>query len=309
MKLMGNGLSGYFYREQLSGIIDLATVGFDHFTEEKARQAEIATAHTVAAVSTLAGGVVHGVNNPLTYLLYNLECLTVDVPNLIQSFTQRMSVLEEHLGREKMQQLLNLEPGQKADCPDDVDVDEIADCLNDALIGGHRVREMSNGLAILSRIGEGKLAAVKISDVIDSILRILHSQIKRRATLIQDIDKDSRVLANEGLLAQAFFGLIETMALTIEKGDINSNELGIRAWREGEMVYVEVSHTRKSERDAHPAKPPESLGGTPLEGQSLEFGLLVTKKIIEGYGGTLTENSTQKKGQCFLVCLPMRGRG
>lgn len=307
LELMGKGLSGHFYREQLCGIIDLAIIGFEHLAEEKSRQLEIASAHTTAAVSMLAGGVVHGVNNPLTYLLYNLECLTVDVPNLIESFTHKLSVLEEHLGREKMQQILNLAPGQRADRPEGFDFDEIADCLNDALIGGQRVREISSGLAILSRIGDGKLTAVKISDVIDSIIKILYSQIRRRATLIQEIDQNSRVLANEGVLAQAFLGLIETMVLDIGKGDVENNELKIRAWREGEAVYVEISHTRKAEKDGHSEKTRGVLGGTSFEGQTLGFGLLVTKKIVEGYGGTLTENSNQKKRQCFLLCLPRSG--
>ncbi len=54
-------------------------------TELKEMQAQLAQADRLSSMGMLAAGVAHEINNPLSYILYNLESLTEDLPELLNA--------------------------------------------------------------------------------------------------------------------------------------------------------------------------------------------------------------------------------
>src|SRR5688500_15489662 len=75
-------------------------------TELKQAEAQLLQGDRLAALGTLAGGMAHAINNPLTYVLLNLEDLSEQLPKLaeqqgfMQEAVQRLK--EAHDGAERV---------------------------------------------------------------------------------------------------------------------------------------------------------------------------------------------------------------
>src|SRR5262249_28064112 len=64
-------------------------------TERKELQARLLLADRLASVGTLAAGVAHEINNPLAYVMANLEFLAGLVPDLAAALPERSVDLED----------------------------------------------------------------------------------------------------------------------------------------------------------------------------------------------------------------------
>jgi CheY-like chemotaxis protein/anti-sigma regulatory factor (Ser/Thr protein kinase) len=228
----------------------------------------------MASVGMLAAGVAHEINNPLTYLLFNLESLGADLP-----------ALEAALPRGK-------EPP------------ELVQRTQDALDGARRIREIVRDLKIFARVGDEKLEPISINKVIEGVLNMTHNEVKYRARLVADFGKVPLVLANEGKLAQVFLNLVLNAAQAIREGDVERNTIHVRTWAEPGMVLAEV-------RDSGPGIPMELQSRifepfftTKPAGIGSGLGLAISRGIIEEAGGRISVESRPGDGARFVVQLP-----
>ncbi|RLB56900.1 MAG: hypothetical protein DRI90_18360, partial [Deltaproteobacteria bacterium] len=73
---------------------------FRDVTEKRNLQANVAQADRLASMGMLAAGVAHEINNPLAYILYNLESLTDELPRLGAAIKRSSSVPRDDAGDE-----------------------------------------------------------------------------------------------------------------------------------------------------------------------------------------------------------------
>ena len=73
--------------------IAFALYGIEMEEKRKRLQAQIAQSDRLATIGILAAGVAHEINNPLTYILYNLESLTDDLPRLTSALRKCLEIM------------------------------------------------------------------------------------------------------------------------------------------------------------------------------------------------------------------------
>jgi signal transduction histidine kinase len=243
-------------------------------------------ADRLAAVETLAAGLAHEINNPLTYTLINVE-----------SVLRRLRVLaaappSASLGEEALASLPSF-----------------VESLDQTLHGMRRVREVVRSLMTFSRGGVGPSKATDVRSLAESATQMALHEVVHRARLVRDLREVPPVMVSEGALSHVFLSLIVNAAQAIPLGDARDNEVRVATFLNDDgMVTIEVSDTGDGiPQDVLPrifdpfftSKRSDNASG---------LGLSVAYGTVRRFGGDVQVSSTPGVGTTFRVFLPpMKG--
>jgi PAS domain S-box-containing protein len=253
-------------------------------TERKKMQSQLMVSDRMASVGTLAAGVAHEINNPLTAVIANLDFIAESLGKMISD--EAVSV-----GHRRTDAWL---------------LEEIRAPLDDAREAAQRVRFIVRDLKMFSRSPtDERLGQVDVKTTMESSLRMAWNEIRHRARLVKNYGLVPGVEANEARLGQVFLNLLVNAAQAVPEGRAEHNEIGVSTRQDGERVIVEVS-------DTGAGIPPEIIERifdafftTKAVGVGTGLGLAICQRIVTDMGGELTVESAMGRGTTFRVALPV----
>ncbi len=254
-------------------------------TERKRLQAALAQSDRLASMGLLASGIAHEMNNPMAYVLGNVELLSTELPRLFE-VTKRL-LAGEPAGP--------FEPAQ---------LDDAMEHARDALEGTLRIRQISRDLGGFSRIDRAELQPVGLNLALENALRMAHNEVKYRASVVKELGALPPVLASPGKLEQVFLNLILNAAHAIPEGQVDRHRITLRTWVEGEAVFAEVADTGSGIEPQHLERIFEPFFTTRAQGGGSGLGLSICRTIVQEAGGELRVVSTPGQGARFIVRLP-----
>jgi PAS domain S-box-containing protein len=242
-------------------------------TERKALQDRVALAERMASIGTLAAGVAHEINNPLTYIVLNLTLLERQLSGLST-----------------------------------VDSDVLAKLRNmvsQARYGTERVTNVVRDLQSLTRVKDEPNTLVDPNAVLERCFEIADHQIRHRARLVRDLSPVPAVRGSEGRLVQMFLNLVINAAQAIPEGNADRHTIKVRSALVDGRVRVEICDTGSG-------IPPEALGRifdpfftTKAIGEGSGLGLAICRSIVTSLGGEIEVASEVGMGTTFAVTLPV----
>ena len=250
------------------------TTAHEQEQERERLQRQLVFADRMASVGTLAAGVAHEINNPLAYVIANLDMIADDLNALSGvTFSAR-----------------------------------IAECMEmaiEARQGVERIRKIVRGLKTFSRAEEEHSAPIDVRPVLELSIDMAFNEIRHRARLVKDYAPTPLVMADDSRLGQVLVNLLVNAAQAIPEGDTEANEIRIHTCTDAEgNAVVEISDTgagispQMMERIFEPFFTTKSIGvGTGL-------GLAICHNILEGMGGTITAGNRPEGGAVFRITLP-----
>jgi PAS domain S-box-containing protein len=242
-------------------------------TERKALERRLMVADRMAALGTLAGGIAHEINNPLTFITTNL------------------AYLEESLGSRAARQLPHL--------------DELKRAMVDAREGASRVRNIVKELKSFSRVDEARHRPIDVHRGLEFSLNIAAQEIRQRARLVRDYGQVPAVLADETRLGQVFLNLLVNAAQAIPEGRPESNTLTVRTRvEEPRQVVVEVSDTGVGMTPQVLERIFDPFFTTKPAGVGTGLGLSICHSLVVSFGGRISVRSQPGQGTTFTVVLP-----
>jgi PAS domain S-box-containing protein len=267
------------------GVIGIALDITERARLEKAvrdRDAHVVQSDRLASLGTLAAGVAHEINNPLTYVITNVGYVT-----------ERLAALANDLS------------GRKSEGKTMSRLDEIREALAEAQEGAQRVRQIVRDLRTYSRGEDEKEKVVDIWRVLDWSVNMTMNEIRHRARLVKDLGPVPGVLGTETRLGQVFINLLVNAAQAMAAGSTADNEIRISTMTDEDgRAVVCIS-------DTGPGIAPDVLDHifepfftTKPTGVGLGLGLFVCHGLIKGMGGTLAAESPPGAGATFVVTLP-----
>ncbi len=142
-------------------------------TEQRRLEAELRQAERLAAVGSVAASVAHEINNPLAYVLANLEI----------ALERRLPELRGPAAR------------------------ELESVLRAAREGAERVRAIAAELRELAR-ADCPDGPIEVARAADAAIAICAPQLRGRVQVVRDHQDGVRVLGHEGRLVQVFVNLL-----------------------------------------------------------------------------------------------------
>ncbi len=252
----------------------------------------------LASIGTMAAGIAHEINNPLSYINGNLDyalelCHQIDIQ--LDAFNYRTLPLSqdfEHQNDLRYKDIAN-------------DFTDIKEALQDTKLGVTKVSDIVKSLLVLSRKEQSELLPTPIRKVIDGCLKIANSEIKNKAKVQLNIPANiPLVLANESQLGQVILNLLMNAIQAMPKRDFQENLIEINAYLDKENIIIEVKDNASGIPEELLSKIFDPFFTTKPIGKGTGLGLSICLNIIQNFKGSLTVESIVGVGTTFKIQLP-----
>jgi signal transduction histidine kinase len=223
----------------------------------------------MASIGMLAAGVAHEVNNPLAYVLNNVEIAMKQLAPLGEATRQ---------GRE---------------------------ALGVALEGVDRIRTIVRDLLALSRVNDVPIGPIDVPVVVESTLALARKEIAERAQLVYEHEPVALSRGTVARLGQVLLNLVANALEAMPEGARVTNELRVvvRPSAFGGAI-VEVSDNGVGIPAEHCPRLFDPFFTTKAPGLGTGLGLSITQRLVSEMGGELSFESVVKRGSTFRVTLP-----
>jgi PAS domain S-box-containing protein len=270
-------------------------------TEVKRLQAMLRQSDRLTSMGTLAAGVAHEINNPLTYVLNNLESLTEDLPKLGSALARSLQTVRAEIGSEALADLL----GADAQALEPAVLSDMAERAREALDGTERIRIISRAIGTFSRVECNERSRVDLNYAIECATTMALTAIKFRAKLLVNYSTLPPIWASTGKLSQVFLNLLINAAHAIDEGDVRNNTIEIRTWLCEDDVFAEVKDTGRGIAEGDLERIFDPFFTTKSAGVGSGLGLPICRNIVSEFGGDIQVESELGKGTRFTVRLPI----
>ncbi len=258
-------------QEVIWGSIPARLVVGRDVTERVRMQQRLVTADRLASVGLLGAGVAHEMNNPLAYVLVNVEMARKDLATMGDA-------------------------GRRGH-----------DALTIALEGVARMRTIVRDLLVLSRGETVTTVPIDITAVVDSTLSLAAEEIRRKARLVRDLRPVPTVRATDARIAQIVLNLVSNALQAMPDGTPAENELVvITRPAEDDRVLLEVRDNGVGIAAEHLSRVFEPFFTT-KEGRGTGLGLPISQRLVVELGGEIVVSSSPESGTAVRVFLPGAG--
>lgn len=265
----------------VTGVIGICT----DVTEIRKLQARAMQDDRIRAMGTLAAGIAHEINNPLTYLMSNLEMTRRELGAALA-------------GRE----------APPAGSPLQVRLSRLQALLEPMALGAERIATVIRDLRGFARPDDQRVSLLDVRTVLRSVLQLLGKEIEARAQLAVDLAREVAPLrANEARLVQVFVNLLVNAWQALPPRPVSENRIEVRAFDEGNRVVVEIADNGAGVPPQDRLRIFEPFVTTKAVGEGTGLGLFVSRNIVRELGGDIEVDERPGGGARFRVALPARG--
>ena len=266
-RLLLEATSVYFEYEGKPSVLAMAR----DVTQRKQLERQLIQADRLAALGTMAAGVAHEINNPLAYVMLNLEWIARKLPDVMSA-------------PESLPALLVM--------------------LDEARQGARRVSTIVRELRSFSRAEGETRRPVDLATIVQAVIKMVGNEVRHRARVTTSFESVRPVIANEARLEQVVVNLMLNAAQAMPEGRGEKNEISVTVREDGERrAILEVV-------DNGVGIPAEVLPrifdpffSTKPVGVGTGLGLSICHGIVTSLGGQIAAYS-DGTGTTFRVVLP-----
>ncbi len=245
-----------------------AIVIFRDVSERKKLQAQTMTADRMIALGHVAAGIGHEINNPLCYVMLNIEMLAESLAaHDLTNSTKQIATIQKGLGR-------------------------IKTIISD-------LKSVSRGTA------DEVLTNVDVNSVLESVLAITRNDIQTRAILKYSPSVVEPIYIDETRLAQVLLNIIINASQAIQIGMVDENLIQVKTYMNSHhQVVIEISDTGTGMSEDVQKRIFEPFFTTKAIGVGTGLGLAICQNIVNQFHGTIELKSMPNVGTVFHIIFP-----
>ena len=234
-------------------------------------EARLLRTDRLATLGTLAVGVAHEVNNPLTYMLGNLELAMGEVQGM---------------------------PGS-----DRTSVDAVLENLRQVEHGAGRIEQLVRDLLLFGREQADRSGVVDLGEVVRRAARLGQHELSPRASFELEVDDTPPITGDEAKLEQVVLNLIINACHAVEERDDGVIRVASTEGADGSVVVTVEDNGAGIPEDVQ-ARMFEPFFTTKTAGVGTGLGLAICASIVAKHGGEITVSSTLGRGTSVALAFP-----
>jgi two-component system NtrC family sensor kinase len=243
-------------------------------TEERMRlEFKLAQAQKLEALGRLAAGLAHEVNNPLSFIMANLN----------------------HVRRELKAQAATQPEGN---------AEELQESCQDALQGCERIQRLVQDVRGFSRGRSLPAAPVALDVVLEDALAMANPSQVPGVRVDWELCPVPPILADEHGLGQVFLNLLINALHAVANGPAEPRIRVATGLQSDGWVWVEIQDNGRGIAPENLGRIFEPFFTTKPPGVGTGLGLFICHGLITGFGGELSVESQPGQGATFRILLP-----
>jgi signal transduction histidine kinase len=251
---------------------ELRATGIRDISRRRRFEKSLRQSQKLEALGQLAAGMAHEINNPLTYVILQLDAIA-------EALDRSDGELDEEAGR------------------------RIHERVREAIDGAERVRRLTREMRSAARADDAEPdTAVDLALAVERAAKLAANEIRSRGRLIVDLAGVPPVIGSDGRLVQVILNLLVNAAHALESAP-EPREIRVRASADDDHVRLEIADSGAGMRREILARIFDPFFTTKAAGAGTGLGLAICRNIIQASGGTIEVESVLGKGTCFTVTL------
>jgi len=229
-------------------------------------------AERLAALGRLSASVGHEINNPLSYVIGNLEYVS------------------KELGHGRVGE-------------------GVQEALRDAASGAERIRRIVHELRAFVRGSDrDRRELVDVAEVLEASVKLVWSELRHRARLERELESVPKLLADPIRLTQVFVNVLmnAVQAIPEERAGRPDSLITLRTrLLSQKLLAVEIEDTGVGIAEADRPRLFEPFFSTKPQDKGTGLGLFVSLGITSSLGGRIDVESCEGRGTLVRVVLPI----
>jgi two-component system, NtrC family, sensor kinase len=262
------------------------------------QQAQMVKTEKLAALGTLSAGVAHEINNPLSFVISNINALKRYCQrfiNVVDAVKRNQDEFPESVN----QAMADLEKKRDADYI----INDTQVIFSEVNSGLKRVSDIVLNLKSFARTNPSDRNHADINEGIRSALKILNNEIKYKCELEVNLQTLPEIYCNLNEVSQVFLNIIHNAVQAIKK----QGTIRINSWYDQAINITIADDGEGMDKEILAQIFNPFYTNKPL-GMGTGLGLSVSHGIIEDLGGRISVKSEINKGTEFTIILPVEQR-
>lgn len=234
------------------------------------RERQVSRQEHLVTIGTLAAGVGHEINNPLAFILGNLDFCV-----------------------EELQTIGGGSPSGR--------MRELVSVLEEVRTGADRIRRIVRGLRAFAR-EDTALGPLEMSRVIQSAVQLSQHELKHCAT-VKVADGAGLVLGDESRIVQILVNLLTNAAQAFTGKDPERNRIDVSVSTNGDLVRVVVADNGPGIPAGLEQRVFDPFFTTKPPGVGTGLGLSISRSLAQALGGQLSLLHSGPTGTSFALDL------
>ncbi|PWS54858.1 sensor histidine kinase [Pseudoalteromonas sp. meg-B1] len=265
--------------------------------EEKQSNIEqvLINSEKMASLGQMAAGVAHEINNPLSYIVSNIQNLAYN----LEQFSHLINTLKAEKAITQQTLVDTLQHYQF----DELQTDS-SDIIAEMTEGADRVKEIVQGLRQFAHPDQTQIGDIDITELIDNTLRVAWNEIKYNANVEKHYNTEPVIITGRSTqLSQVFLNLFFNAAQAIcDKVGV----ISITTKADKKNAYITIADNGSGIDENKLNKIFDPFYTTKPIGQGTGLGLAISKAIIEQHSGQIRVESQLNQGTVFYITLPKK---
>lgn len=259
--------------------------GLEDLVEERA--AQLAHADRLVSMGTLAAGMAHEINNPLTWLSGSLQTLERFGPAL----------------GDELAQIPDWKPSPRLSAI----LEDLPTIASEMQSGVQRIARIVGGLKSFSRSGGGQRSVIDLAQVVRNAMLLTEHHLKRLSVDVQVVPGSVHASGIAQELEQVVINMLTNAVDAVGEADSRppgqSGRITISVWREGARGCISVADDGPGVPDSVRARMGDAFFTTKPAGKGTGLGISISRNIARSHGGELRLVPSDR-GALFVLDLP-----